>query len=344
MQKIVHPSDFKYEHPVFSEIEQFFNWTSVKKPERGIIPKLWDSSFMMLIELFREFGGFDGDCRLTDKHYTPIELPDYDEDNIILCFSGGKDSCAAIKFYLEYGYNIYLYHMPKVNPSQNKEEMEQAKEIAKYFNLPIYVEDIKVSGKHEWIEHPMKNMIIASCALQYGMRNNITTKIAFGNYTTSSINDNNFVFCGGDDIEMWIAYASIIQRIIPDFKISLCLKNTLQSMDSVCCDRELLDMTVGCLGRASLRKRNKEWVEQTFGVKLPTHRCGQCYKCAHEYLYMVEKGWQDFSKEYYLYCLKRLKANLDKERYTKDTTFEEVCDRIMLDKNSKYLKEALANS
>ena len=155
------------------------------------------------------------------------------------------------------------------------------------------------------------------------------------------IDDDSFEFCSGDDVEMWGAYEIIVSKVIPNFEINLCLKNILTSMEAVCPDKELLNLTVSCLGRSSLRKRNHDWILSKFGVNLPTHRCGQCYKCCHEYLYMVEHGLQEFNDRYYNYCLKRLKANLDKERYVDDTSVEEICERFFVDPKSEYLKRAL---
>ena len=341
MQTIIHPNTYKYVHPVFSEIEQFFTYTSERKAEKTIVPKLWDNSFSMLYNFFTMFGKFDGDSKFTDKHYEPLELPEYDDNNVIVCFSAGKDSTALAQLYIEEGCNVFLYHVPKINPSQNREETEQAKAIAKYFNVPLYIEDLKISGRHGWIEHPMKNMIIASGALQYGIKNNITDRVAFGNYTTSSIEDDNFAFCSGDDIEMWIAYNMIIDRIIPDYMVEVRLKNIQHSMDIVCRNKELHDLTVGCLCRSSLRPTNKAWVEKTFGVKLPTHRCGQCGKCSQEYLWMVENGLQEHNKDYYAYCLNRLRIAINKEHEVKTTTIKDVCDIIGLTEESSYLLGAL---
>ena len=341
MQSIIHSKEYKHVHPIFSEIERFFTFTSELKAKPSMLPYVWDKSFSCLYDIFTNYGGFEGDCEFINKHYKKLELPEFDPKNIILCFSGGKDSVAAIKYYKEHGYNVYLFHVPKINPSQNREETEQSVEIAKYLGLPIYIEEIKISGKHEWVEHPMKNMIIATCALEWGIKNNITTKVAFGNYQTSYIDDDSFEFCSGDDVEMWGAYEIIVSKVIPNFEINLCLKNILTSMEAVCPDKELLNLTVSCLGRSSLRKRNHDWILSKFGVNLPTHRCGQCYKCCHEYLYMVEHGLQEFNDRYYNYCLKRLKANLDKERYVDDTSVEEICERFFVDPKSEYLKRAL---
>lgn len=344
MQKIVHPQHYEYVHSLFSEIEQFFSLTSERVAHNNaLFNQTFDNAFIDLHHLFSYYGNVDYDATFVDKHYSPLDLNEYDEKNIILCFSGGKDGVACLKHYIEEGYNVYLYHVPKINPSQNRDETNQAIKIAEYFNVPIYVEDIKISGKHDWVEHPMKNMIIAECAIQWGIKNNIGYNIAFGNYITSTLKDDNFAFCGGDDIEMWCVFEDILHTIIPSFEMHLYLINAFHTMSIICSDKELLDMTVSCLGRASLRKRNKEWVETTFGVNLPTYRCGQCSKCCAEYLWMVENKLQPYNKKYYAYCLNRLRINLNREHGVSNTSIDEVCDSFMIDKNSEYLEMALAD-
>ena len=143
-----------------------------------------------------------------------------DKKSIIVCFSSGKDSIATVKHYMEQGYKVYLYHLRRINPPLYDEYI-QAQELADYWNIPIFVDTVKLSGNHEYVEHPMKNYIIANGALQYGIREGITTSIAFGNYRTSSLQYDNFEFCGGDDIEMWDIYNSIISTIIP---LCICIE------------------------------------------------------------------------------------------------------------------------
>ena len=339
MQKIVHPEDYKYVHPIFSDIERLYVATSERRlKQQTLVPKVYDSSFGWLCDLFAEFGGFTDNFSFVDKKYQPLELPKYDPKNIILCFSGGKDSLAASLYYKEQGYNVYLYYLKSVNPIFD--EFTIAEKLAEKLELPLFVDEVKVSGHHEWIEHPMKNMIIANGALAYGIQNNIGTKIAFGNYRTSTLYDDEFSYCGGDDVEMWCAYEEIINRIIPDFSVDLCLENLGVTLDTVCKHKDLLDYTISCLGRAGLRDYRHSWVKDKFDIDLPKHRCGSCYKCAVEYIYMADHDLQKYSADYYKYCIDRLRLDAKRETGEK-LPIDRLWERYFFyDRNeSKYLQE-----
>lgn len=320
------------------EIDKFFAMSSERTIKQSkLVPTVFDQRFLFLNELFSIFGNTNYDVRFTDRKYQPLELPKYDDKNIILCFSGGKDSTAAALMYKEQGYNVYLYHLKNVNPVFD--EHRAVEELAEKLKMPLFIDEVTVSGHHEWIEHPMKNMIVANNALNYGVKNNITTKIAFGNYTDSSVEEDEFDWCGGDDVEMWDAYDSIIRAAIPNFEMNLCLKNLGVTLDTVCKQRDLLDSTISCLGRAGLRDYRRQWVKDKFDIELPKHRCGSCYKCALEYIYMADHDLQKYSPEYYKYCLDRLKLNEKRETGVK-VQYEEFWGRYFgygIEK-SKYLQ------
>lgn len=283
---------------------------SEKHRDAGLITEVFDMSFMPLIDLFYEHG-IESHVILDRKNYEMLKVRNK-KKTVIVCFSGGKDSIATVKYYLDRKYKVYLYHMRRINPPLYDEYLA-AQEIAEYLGLPIYVDEIRLTGRHDYIEHPMKNMIIASGALQWGIREGIGSNIAFGNYTTSSLDYDNFEFCGGDDMEMWGVFDILIQRIIPDFYMNVVLDNLGQTLETVCHDKELLDMSISCLGRASMRPYWHDWVKNKYGINLPKHRCGRCYKCCIEYIYMADRGLQEYSEEYYKYCFGNLKKNVERE-------------------------------
>ena len=105
--------------------------------------------------------------------------------------------------YQKLGYNIYLYHLRNINKAYPK-EYENAEKIAAELGLVLYIEEITLSGNHIYTEHPMKNMMIANAALHFGIRNNIGIKIAFGNYYTAQLKDNEF----DDEMEFKIVGAT----------------------------------------------------------------------------------------------------------------------------------------
>lgn len=311
MQFIKHKENNNNVHPIMDELDNLYALTSEKIEKPKLIPTTLDSSFQMLCEIFEDYSPSKYKFTFSDKQYKALDLPEYDSKNIIVCFSGGKDSLAAVLYYKQRGYNVYLYHLKNVNPIFD--EYRATEELAEKLECPLFIDEVTVSGHHDWIEHPMKNMVIANNALNYGIKNNITTKIAFGNYYEGGLFNDAFAWNAGDDIEMWMAYESIMQRAIPGFQMELCLANLGTTLDMVCGERELLDSTISCLGRAGLRDYRRQWVKDKFDIELPKHRCGSCYKCAVEYIYMADHDLQKYSPEYYKYCLDRLVLNRKRE-------------------------------
>lgn len=309
MQKIVN-KHFQNDHPIFDEMERLYYVTS-EDVEFPLVPYVWDESFESLVGLFNQYGGCNYNFTYTKKPYAPINLPKYSDKDVVLCFSGGKDSIATLQKLQAQGYNVYLYYLRGVNAVYD--EQYRVIDLAKEFDCEYFIDEVSLSGYHDWIEHPMKNMIIANYAIQYGIRHGIGTKIAFGNYLDSTLEVDNFAFCGGDDIEMWRAYEKIIQRIIPDFHIILCLNNLGETLDVVCKDSKLLNLSQSCIGRAGLRKYNQNRIEKKYGIILPRNRCGTCYKCAVEYVYMADHKLTEYQPDYYKHCIALLAKNLVNE-------------------------------
>ena len=300
MQKIIRQN--KNVHPILDEIDSVYTMTS-DVAVQSLINPTFDKSFESLIHVFYEYWYESYNVDFIEKSYEGLST-NYN-NKMILAFSGGKDSIASALKFRDAGYDVYLYHMKKVNRSFS-DEWECAKECAEILDMPIFFDEIGYSGSHMWMEHPMKNMIIANGALSYGIREGITTNIAFGNYTTSLLIDNPFDRCAGDCMDMWECYEPIIQRILPDFKIHCNLDNVGETLEIVLKHPKLYEHSHSCLCRHSLRPYRNNWVKEKFGVTLPKLRCGSCYKCAMEYIYMADHDLAEFNEAYYKYCLNQL--------------------------------------
>lgn len=288
--------------PVMDEIDHIYAYLS-EKPTSSLFPMVYDSSFEGLINTFNEYTGNTWRVKYTDREYKPIKP--IENNNLILAFSGGKDSIASALKFKRKGYNIHLYHLKHINPSFS-DEWKCAERIANILEMPIYFDDISLKGHHMYMEHPMKNMLIANGALSYGVREGITTNIAFGNYTNSFLSDNPFDRCAGDCINMWYLYEDIIDKIIPDFSIYLNLQSMGETLNLLLDRKDLLNESLSCLCRHSLRDYRRQWVKDKFGIDLFNNRCGSCYKCCVEYIHMADHDRLSFSEEYYKYCLGQL--------------------------------------
>ena len=291
--------------PILDDVDVAYSLFSDRDYVGGIVKPVFDKSFKELFNIFDIYGDINYLDKVAFDKKSYVGIGTVPNNNLILCFSGGKDSIASALKYKEMGYNIYLYYMKHVNQSLG-DEWKCAIECADELKLPLYFDEISLIGHHCWMEHPMKNMLIANGALSYGIRNHIGTHIAFGNYKTSELWENAFDRCAGDCVDMWEAYEDIVSRIIPNFKIDINLENMGETLDIVCDKPNILNRSVSCLCRHSLRQYRHDWVLNKFGVDLPQHRCGSCYKCAVEYIYMADHRLIEFNEDYYKYCVGQL--------------------------------------
>ena len=296
--KRINPNAFS----LMDDIDRLYAYLS-DKPSTALFYPTYDKSFEDLIETFNLYMGEKWKVNYADipcEQMSPI-----DNNNVILTFSGGKDSIASALKHKEAGENVFLYHMKHINPSFS-DEWKCAEESAKLLGLPIFFDDIQFSGHHMYMEHPMKNMLIVNGALSYGIREGISTRIAFGNYINSYLDENVFERCAGDCVDMWERYETIIQRVIPDFMIEVNMESMGDTLNVLADRADLLNASLSCLCRHSLRDYRRNWVKDKFGVELYQKRCGSCYKCCVEYIYMVDHDKLPISKPYYKYCLGQL--------------------------------------
>lgn len=332
MQSIIHNQ--QNIHPIFTAFDELYRITSDKKFKESLIDPIFDTSFRPLVELFQE-NGWDGFCRFENKDYKPIKVPNAGK-NIIVCFSGGKDSTATALYYLENGYSVTLYHLHGIN-KMYKDEYISVQKVADQLSIPLIIEDIKIVGwvKPLYFEHPMKNYIIANRAIQWALRNNIYSQIAFGNFSTSSLEDEEFGVCGGDCFEMWDIYNNIIQQIIPGFKVETPLDNMQDTLNTLFLRPELLDNIQSCIIPYNYKVRLQRENSSKYDYKIPANRCGSCWKCAVEYITFCDNNIFEYDEKYYKHCLQVLKNTIKKEKGIELKQLEDVWEHYIFYNISK---------
>lgn len=333
MQTIVHK--YKNIHPIFDQFDRLYALTSVKQNRNTLLSQVFHTSFASLIELFHTYGKTNYQVNLTGCHVGKLTAAKR-KKVITVCFSGGKDSLATALYYEKKGYVVFLYHLHGINKTY-KDEDKAAKQLAQKAELPLHIEDITLTGNQDWVEHPMKNMIIANQALQWSITQGYGTDIAFGNFSTSTLLEDPFDVCGGDCREMWQAYEEIIDNIIPGFHIHTPLENFQSTIDILLEHKDLIHYTQSCIGPYRYREYLRTNNMSKYKIQLPAHRCGSCWKCCLEYIIFCDNDVYEYNEKYYKHCLKILQNTLYKEthrKYNLDETWEHY---VFYDKNkSKY--------
>ena len=309
MQKIVRNQSNI--HPIFDDIDRFYTYTS-EEQDKKLFSYSVDNSFKYLTELFENYGNFECDVNFIDKSYEKLKIPKSDNKTIMLAFSGGKDSTATALYFMDKGYNVVLYHLKGINQTY-KDEWKTCEILAKQLNLPLVIETVSISGSHIWVEHPMKNMVIANSMIQYCLKNNIFPNIAFGNFQKSSLETEPFDVCGGDCNEMWKAYSDIIHKVIPAFKIKIPFKSMKDTWENLFRHKDILPYTQSCIGPFRYRQYLKQRNEEKYHIQLADHVCGSCWKCALEYCVYADNDIQEYNAGYYAHCLEILRKTYKKE-------------------------------
>ena len=321
MQSIVRKE--KNIHPIFDDIEKLYTYTSEKSDKKSLFPLILDNHFEYLVELFEIYGNFNCDIQFTDKHYEKINTALRDDKNILLAFSGGKDSTATAIWYQERGYNITLYHLRGINQTY-KDEWKVCQEVAQKLSLPLIIDIVSLKGSHCWIEHPMKNMIIADSMIQYCIKENLYPNIAFGNFWDSSLDNDPFEICGGDCLEMWVSYEHILKQVIPDFEMQIPLNSMLDTWSIILTHPYIIETVQSCIGPYRYREYLKKRNEEKYGIKLYDHHCGSCWKCALEYCVYADNNITEYNAGFYSHCLEILKKTYKKETLERKVDINDV--------------------
>jgi len=253
--------------------------------------------------------------RYADKYYQALNVPK--SNNVLVCFSGGKDSTAvAIKLRAE-GKNVSLYFLKGINKSYGDEYL-RAENVAKLLGLPLFVEEVKLVGKSRYKENPVKNQIIATFALNYAIKNNLGCAVAFGDFKEDTIADAVFDRNWSDTQEMWKAYEEVIKAVVPNFEVFTPFNNYCETLYLIAQDRKLLEAVQGCLAPQRFRKHWHDMNVKKFGYELLPNRCGSCWKCCVEYIFLVDNGFLESNADFYKHCFKLLCDKLPEEHPNKE--------------------------
>ena len=251
-----------------------------------------------------------------------------DPKEIIVCLSGGKDSAACAYYYKQKGYKVHLYHATGVNKAYG-DEKKAAEKIARYLDCDLFIDKLYIDGTKTFIEHPMKNYVIANGAIHYALGCGYRPVIAFGNFNQSHLETNAFEVCAGDCIEMWDAYKPIIQRVIPDFDIEIPFATNADTFNLLSEDWDLFSLTVSCMSPYRFREHWKHRTEQQYNVKMFQNRCGCCWKCCMEAMWLMDTDKMGYNSEYYQHCYEILERTIFKEIGVPPDNVQDVWNNYM---------------
>lgn len=265
--------------------------------------------------------------------YTP-KIADFEAKGkrAIVGFSSGLDSTFQALRLKDMGYDVILLHFKNLNKAY-PDEFERAKNFAEKFGFNFAYVDIKVSKQEHRIDNIIKNQMILSMAIDLGSILGVKT-YAMGNYTNDKIENCRAEFGLSDSIELFNAFNKGVGKYLKDYRqigIDLKKKDVYEYVYRNHADAFLY--VNSCINphrfKDSLNRQNRD----KYGVEIIPHHCGSCYKCAIEYINLMELGYYPMNEKYLKKCIDILRKSADKI-YTdalidKGMTDGEILDRIL---------------
>ena len=327
-------------HKFLEDIDRLYAQTS--SSQNILLPEIYDEGFKDIVGIFVVYS--DMTLKVEYSDVVPVlKAKKYPSKNIIVCFSGGRDSFVTARHYQKLGYNVMLYYVEGLNGvySAGGSELEVVRKASDYLGLPLTVESIKYHGHHTWFEHPLKNMLLWSMALSWGILHDYSIKVATGNFSTARLDDNPFPVCAGDCIEVLNSFETIVRRFLPKFRMYHPSRNLQTTMNYFLKQPDELRYVVSCMTPIRFRNQFRERTIGNYSIDLLPNRCGCCWKDCTEYIWAVDHNIRPLDRPYYLHCINVLANTMKRERGRRPFFVFDVWNEYMLYpfKKSKLFEE-----
>lgn len=282
---------------------------------------------------------------------------DIDDNKVILALSGGKDSTASLLMLLDEGRDVTSYYCRRANLSYPGEE-EITKNICDRLNVPLVIDELHRSGKTDFVENPVKNMVFLSRMIEYGFRNKCGT-VQLGEYWDNGNDRINVKYDMSDSIDFIIAFEKAVQTHYPQLKFDIVFESQTTAITFIIQRHlDMLPLMGSCLMPVRYFNRQLTMTLDKFPnlkahplsetEQVMPYRCMVCWKCCMEWLYLALLGKipydVEFMEQRILPVLIRKMPEIDRRwsehHDVKKATTEEIINRIInLDMLRKYIKD-----
>lgn len=233
-----------------------------------------------------------------------------DTTRAVIGFSGGKDSLAAAIKMRGMGAEPVLFHVAGLNRAYPQEQVAVAR-LAALLDAEYVIFKIRNSGTTATAEHPLKNQLILSFMVDFGIKNGGIAVYANGNFLSEKAANSSRHFNFTDAIEMQAAANQFFSSCVDGYAgRDAILYAESESMKIVnehlpAAFESLESCMTGLRYKANIRAANTRKFPK---VPLLRGRCGSCYKCASEYLHLVSFGLYPEVEGYVNHCLNIMRA------------------------------------
>ncbi len=231
--------------------------------------------------------------------------PMQENDRVVLGLSGGLDSVYLLRK-LEQEYKVLAVHIAGLNKSSSKYEEAAARKIAtggaNFISVPFK------SVQQAFPDNPFKNQLILSYMLDIGVKKGVY-RYALGSDWATPLSEAVAGFTITDSAEVNEAFWQGVKRHFPQAElmfIDKSVKKYERLMFLYKEHRQTLEAVSSCVSPMRFREHLHDINEKKYGVRLMRGRCGSCYKCAMEYLLLVEAGLFKSDKAFEAHCWETL--------------------------------------
>lgn len=259
-----------------------------KLPEKiGIPNPAWEPFIDKLYECLNQ------PKPIKTKYINPIttktDIPLNNKD-IIIAFSGGKDSTAYATYLKDRGHNLTFFYQKGINKSYPN-EYQTTLNIAKKLDAKTYINNITLSGKTTRAENPVKNYLILAYMIDYMIPKRLTHS-CFGTYIHDTTENISAFFGLSDSYDIYKLFEQAVQYTFPNFRWVCFIEDMLQAHFYLYEKHlDLLYETDSCLLPNMYREKLKKENEAKYNFTLAKNRCLSCYKCALEYYVLNKLGY-----------------------------------------------------
>lgn len=228
-----------------------------------------------------------------------------ENNKALVALSGGLDSVYLMHTLLDKGYDVTAVHVAGLNKSSSTFEKQAAMRSAKAAGVRCLVANFN-APRQTFPDNPFKNQLILSIMLDIGVKSGVY-RFGVGSDWTTPLAEAVAGFTITDSVEVNHEYWNGIQARFPQAEL-LFIPDNKKKIDRLVYlhDKGVLNSVSSCVSplrfRESLHKRN----EAKYHVHLMDGRCGSCYKCAMEYILLVETGRIKMDDAFYAHCFETL--------------------------------------
>lgn len=291
--------------PISTYVAYLYEQFSVNPlPESIKIPNEYWKPFIQL--LYKGNNQTEPEYEIDSSLIPNYEHIDIDTNKFILAFSGGKDSTANLLYLMDEGYDVTCVFNKGIKRSATG-DLDHAKAVTNYLNLDLVIDEISISGKTDYFEHPVNNILIISRLLEYGF-NTDCAYISIGETHNLKSEEMDIMYNYSDAIDLLNLFEQAVQTHYPQFRLDWIFKEESTDISYILHNHpDVIPLIHSCLMPSRYRKMQLKYIEK-FNLKadikhpdttgIMEGRCMNCWKCMAEWLYLVVWGLLPMDRSY----------------------------------------------